>query len=61
MVRPRTADGEDGLQMWRVAVDILNRQLQTADKGWSSRKLNMFWEAWTELIWLRIGTSGRLF
>ena len=22
--------------VWRVAVNILNKQLQTADKGWSS-------------------------
>jgi hypothetical protein len=29
-------DGED-LQEWRVAANILNKQLQTADKGWSFR------------------------
>jgi hypothetical protein len=47
MVSPEIADGEDGLQIWRVAVNILNKQSQTADKGWSSRKLNMLWGAWT--------------
>jgi len=28
--------GGDGLQIWRVAANILNKQLQTTDKGWSS-------------------------
>jgi hypothetical protein len=36
MAHPRVADGGDSLQIWRVAVNILNKQLQTADKGWSS-------------------------
>jgi hypothetical protein len=31
MVRPETADGE-GLQIWRVAANILNKQSQTANK-----------------------------
>jgi hypothetical protein len=26
MARPRVADGGDGLQIWRVAVNILNKQ-----------------------------------
>jgi hypothetical protein len=26
----------DGLQLWRVAANILNKQLRTYDKGWSS-------------------------
>jgi hypothetical protein len=26
----------NGLQLWRVAANILNKQLRTADKGWSS-------------------------
>jgi hypothetical protein len=30
------ADGEDGLQIWRVAVNILNKQSWRDDKGWSS-------------------------
>jgi hypothetical protein len=29
------ADGGDSLQIWKVAVNILNKQLQTANKGWS--------------------------
>jgi hypothetical protein len=31
MVRPRIADGRDGLQIWRVTANKW-----TADKGWSS-------------------------
>jgi hypothetical protein len=26
----------NGLQMWRVAANILNKQVRRADKGWSS-------------------------
>jgi hypothetical protein len=33
---PRVADGEDCLQIWRVAANILNKQSRRADKGWSS-------------------------
>jgi hypothetical protein len=36
MARPQVADGEDGLQIWRVAANILNKQSRTADKGWYS-------------------------
>jgi hypothetical protein len=36
MVRPRVADRGDGLQIWRVAVNMLNKQSRTADSGWSS-------------------------
>jgi hypothetical protein len=36
MVRPRVADRGDGLQIWWVAANILNRQSRTADRGWSS-------------------------
>jgi hypothetical protein len=32
MVHPQFADGEDGLQLWRVAANKLNKQPQTADK-----------------------------
>jgi len=39
MTRPRIADGGDGLSMWRVSVNILNKQLWTADKRW----LPKFW------------------
>jgi hypothetical protein len=34
MARPQVANGEDDLQMWRVAANIFNKQLQTADRGW---------------------------
>jgi hypothetical protein len=35
MVRPQGSDW-DGLQIWRIAANILNKQSQTVDKGWSS-------------------------
>jgi hypothetical protein len=31
--RPQVADRGDGLQIWRVAANILNKQSQTADKA----------------------------
>jgi hypothetical protein len=30
------ADGGDGLQIWKLAANILNKQSRTADKGRSS-------------------------
>jgi hypothetical protein len=36
MARPQVADGGNGLQIWRVAANILNKQSRTADKEWSS-------------------------
>jgi hypothetical protein len=27
----------NGLQIWKVAADTLNKQFRTADKGWSPR------------------------
>jgi hypothetical protein len=36
MARPQVADGGDDLQIWRVAVNILNQQSRTVDKEWSS-------------------------
>jgi hypothetical protein len=36
MARSQVVDGGDGLQVRRVAVYILNKQLRTADKGRSS-------------------------
>jgi len=36
MARPQVADGRKGLQMYRVAANILNKQSGTAVKGWSS-------------------------
>jgi hypothetical protein len=35
MARVKVVDGGDDLQIWRIAVNILNKQLQTADKWWS--------------------------
>jgi hypothetical protein len=34
MARPHVADGGEGLQIWRVAANILNKQSLTVDKGW---------------------------
>jgi hypothetical protein len=31
--RPHVADGGDGLQMWKIAANILNKQSRTADNG----------------------------
>jgi len=36
MARPRVADGGYGQQVWSVAGNVLNKQLQTSGKGWSS-------------------------
>jgi hypothetical protein len=36
MACPQVADGRDSLQIWRVAVNILNKQSWTTDKGCSS-------------------------
>jgi len=36
------ADGRDGLQLWRVAVTVLNKQSWTADKRWYYR-LGVVW------------------
>jgi hypothetical protein len=39
MARPLVADGGDGLQLWRVAANILDKQSPTAENWWSSRLL----------------------
>jgi hypothetical protein len=36
MERPQLADGGDGLQIWWIAANILDKQSRTADKGCSS-------------------------
>jgi hypothetical protein len=36
MARPPVAEEGDGLQMWRVATNIMNKQSWTTNKGWSS-------------------------
>jgi hypothetical protein len=33
MAHPKVVDAEDGLQMWWVAVNILNRQSWTANRS----------------------------
>jgi hypothetical protein len=32
MALPQVADGGDGFRIWKVAANILNKQLRTADK-----------------------------
>jgi len=34
---PQVVDGGDGVQMWRVPANILNKQSRRDDEGWSSR------------------------
>jgi hypothetical protein len=34
MARPQVADGGEGLQIWRVAANILNKHSRTTNKGW---------------------------
>jgi hypothetical protein len=36
MAHPQVAGGGDTLQICRAAANMLNKQLQTADKGWST-------------------------
>jgi hypothetical protein len=36
MACPLVMNGEESLQIWRVFANVLNKQLQTDDKGWSS-------------------------
>jgi hypothetical protein len=36
MACPTVADGEDGLQIWRVVANILKNQVWTAETWWSS-------------------------
>jgi hypothetical protein len=36
MAHPPVTDRGDGLQIWRVAANMLNKQLRTTDSGWSS-------------------------
>jgi hypothetical protein len=36
MAHPRVADRGDGLQIWRVVANILNKQSRTGDRGWPS-------------------------
>jgi len=36
VARPQVVDGGDGLQIWRVVANILNKQSKRADRSWSS-------------------------
>jgi hypothetical protein len=42
MVCRQIADGTEGLQIWMAAANILNKELQTADKEWPS----VLWIGW---------------
>jgi hypothetical protein len=33
---PQVANGGDGLHIWKVPANILNKQSRTDDKGWAS-------------------------
>jgi hypothetical protein len=46
-LRPQAAYGGDGLQMWRVAANMLTKTLWTSDKGW--------------LLMLRVGRGANNF
>jgi hypothetical protein len=35
IMHPQVADGRHGFQIWRVPKNILNKELQTANKRWS--------------------------
>jgi hypothetical protein len=35
MARPQVVDGGDGLQIWRVAVNVLSKKSRRTEKGWS--------------------------
>jgi hypothetical protein len=37
MARPQVADRGDGLHIWRVAANILNKQSRTTNREWPSR------------------------
>jgi hypothetical protein len=36
LARPQVADGDDGLQICKVAANVLSKQSGTADRGYSS-------------------------
>jgi len=42
MVSPQVADRGDSLHIWKVAVNVLNKQLWTVYSGWSSS----LWVGW---------------
>jgi hypothetical protein len=46
LARPQVADREDGLQVWRVAASILNKQSRIANKRCSSpQRIILLWNA----------------
>ena len=64
MVSSQIVDGEDVLQIWRVDVNILNKQSQTADKVWSSENLICYDLLVGSMDWINLAQdrpSGRLF
>jgi hypothetical protein len=40
--RPQVAGGGDGLQIWRLAANMLNKKSRMANTGWSSS----LWDGW---------------
>jgi hypothetical protein len=43
MEHPQVSDGGDYLQLWEIAVNILNKQLLGVDKGWSFSLQGWVW------------------
>jgi len=43
MAQPHVKDGRESLKIWKVAVNILNMQLPTADKRWPSSFRVWWW------------------
>jgi hypothetical protein len=39
LAHPQVADQGDGLQIWRVAANLLNNQSRTMNKGWNSSQV----------------------
>jgi hypothetical protein len=60
MAHPQVADGGDGLQIWRVAANIMNKKSRKADKGWSST-LEVGWGTPRhEDVWGSRGIASRI-
>jgi len=56
MAHPRVAGGGDGLQIWRVDGNVVNKQLRTTSKWWSSRLVvgqgaNNSWTQENGVLW----------
>jgi len=50
MARPRIADGGHGIQIWRVAANILIKQFRAAEMGWSSNFVLYSPQTWRAVV-----------